>query len=108
MATENPELDEINRLLEVEKQAAALIEDAMTEADKILSEAHVKYNEQYKSQTEKLTEKLTQEYNSSLEEIKKNHQKEIEDFKSDLEKKELNKADFDALLNKLLFESHTA
>lgn len=108
MTTENPELDEINRLLEVEKQASALIENAMTESDKIISDAHAKFNEQFKSQTEKLTEKLTQEYNDKLEEIKLNHQKEIEAFKLALEKKEINQSNFDSLLTKLLTESHTA
>lgn len=108
MTIDNPELDEINRLLEVEKQASALIENAMNESDKIISEAHAKFNEQFKSQTEELTQKLTQEYNDKLEEIKQNHQKEIEAFKSALEKKETNQANFDSLLTKLLSESHTA
>lgn len=108
MATENPELDEINRLLEVEKQASALIENAMTESDKIISDAHAKFNEQFKSQTEKLTQKLTQDYNEKLEEIKLNHQKEIEAFKLALEEKETNQANFDALLTNLLSASHSA
>lgn len=103
MATENAELDEINRLLEVEKQAAALIEQAMTDADKCMADARLKYNEQFKTQVEKLTEKLTAEYNNNLEQVKLNHQKEIEEFKLSLEQKKLNQSEFDALLNKLLF-----
>ncbi len=105
MATENPELEEINRLLEVEKAATALITDAMTEADKRMSEARSKYNEQVKSQLDKITEELTSDYNSKLETIKTNHSKFIENFKSDLMQKELNQSGLNALLDKLLISA---
>lgn len=105
MTTENPELDEINRLLEVEKQAALLIEQAMTDADKKISEARSQFNEQFKSQSEKITQQLTEEYNNSIENIKQKHQKEIEAFKVSLEEKTLNQNDFNSLLNKYLFAS---
>ena len=45
---ENTEIDAINHLLEVEKNASALINDAAQEADRRLSDAHSKYNAAYK------------------------------------------------------------
>ena len=46
---ENTEIDAINHLLEVEKNASALINDAAQEADRRLSEARSKYNAEYKT-----------------------------------------------------------
>ena len=48
MAEINMEIDAINHLLEVEKNASALINDAAQEADRRLSDAHAKYNAEYK------------------------------------------------------------
>lgn len=103
MSMENPELEEINHLLEVEKQASALIEEAMSEADKRLSEAHAKFNEQVKVKSEEITARLTKEYDAALEQIKQNHEKTIEAYKSDLENKEVNQEAFNSLLDKILF-----
>ena len=49
MAENNTEIDAINHLLEVEKNASALINDAAQEADRRLSEARSKYNSEYKT-----------------------------------------------------------
>lgn len=105
MAAENPELEEITHLLEVEKQATTLINDAMTEADKRRNEAHLKFNEQFKLKVNELTEKLTAEYNNSIEQIKQNHAKELEDYKKSMEQKEIDQKAFNVLLDNLLFVS---
>ena len=44
MAENTSEIDAINHLLEVEKNAAALISDAAEEADRRLAQARAKYN----------------------------------------------------------------
>lgn len=103
MATENNvEMEEINHLLEVEKNATVIVTDAMTEADKRLAETRAKYNEQVKTRIDVLTEKLTQEYNSNIEQLKANHKSEIDNFMKALEEKELHQSSLNTLLDKYL------
>ena len=47
MAENTSEIDAINHLLEVEKNASALINDAAQEVDRRLSDARAKYNAEY-------------------------------------------------------------
>lgn len=47
MATDNPELDAINHLLEIEKNASVLVNDALSESDKRLSQARSKFSAEY-------------------------------------------------------------
>ncbi len=102
MITENPELDAINHLLEIEKKASVLVNDAHTESDKRIVQARTEYNNQYKERIEKITAQMEADYQNSLESISKKYENELEDFKSSLEKKEQHKKDFSVLLEKLL------
>lgn len=103
MAETNPELDAINHLLEVEKKASALIKDAMIESEKRLSDAHLKYNSQYKARYDELVSGLESAYQTKHAEIEAKYQKEMDDYKADIESKPLDKQSFDNLLDKLLF-----
>ena len=67
---ENTEIDAINHLLEVEKNASALINDAAQEADRRLSEARSKYNAEYKIRYDQVAARLEAEYQN-------NHQQNI-------------------------------
>ena len=88
MITENPELDAINHLLEIEKNASILV-----------NEAHV---EAYKDNLEKISEELEIEYQNKIDSISKKYADEFNEYKLSLEKKVLNKKDFSVLLEKLL------
>ncbi len=103
MAENNPELDAINHLLEVEKKASALINDAMIESEKRLSDARIKYNTQYKSRYDELVSGLESDFQKKHAEIEAKYQKEMDDYKADIESKPLDKESFDNLLDKLLF-----
>jgi len=102
MAENNPELDAIKHLLEVEKNASALINDAKTEADKRLSEAHLKYNSIYKEKYDQLVAHLDDDFKKSHEQIEAKYNKELDDYKASIEAKSQDKKSFESLLDKLL------
>ena len=62
MAETTMEIDAINHLLEVEKNASALINDAAQEVDRRLSDAHSKYNTEYKLRYDEVASRLEAEY----------------------------------------------
>lgn len=102
MAENNPELDAIKHLLEVEKNASALINDAKTEADKRLSEAHLKYNSQYKEKYDQLVAQLDKDFEEQHNQIEAKYKKEIDEYKASIESKSQDKKSFESLLEKLL------
>ncbi len=102
MAENNPELDAIKHLIEVEKTASSLINDAKTEADKRLSEAHLKYNSQYKEKYDQLVAHLDDEFKKSHDQIEAKYKKELDDYKASIEAKSQDKKSFESLLEKLL------
>lgn len=103
MAEKNSELDVINHLLEIEKNASILINDAMIEADKRVNETKVRYNAEFKTRFETIAAEKDKEYHDKLEEISKKHKIEIEEYKKSLEQKNQNTEVFNQTLEKLLF-----
>lgn len=104
MAEKNSELDAIKHLLEIEKDAAVLIDDAKIEADKRLTDAKGQYNAQYKEQYDKIVSELDSKYHSSMDDISDKYNKEINAYKTQLEEQKQNDSAFSSLLDKLLFE----
>lgn len=102
MADNNPELDAINHLLEVEKKAAGLITDAQIEADKRLSEARLKFNSEYKVRYDSVAAEMEADYQKKHEEIEAKYKKEIEEYKATLENKTQNEKAFTDLLDKII------
>jgi vacuolar-type H+-ATPase subunit H len=100
---ENTEIDAINHLLEVEKSASALINDAAQEADRRLSEARSKYNSEYKSRYDEVAARLEVEYQNNHQQIAEKYQKEIESYKESLAAKSQNYEAFSSLLDRLIF-----
>lgn len=103
MADINMEIDAINHLLEVEKNASALINDAAQEADRRLSDAHSKYNTEYKLRYDEVASRLEAEYQQNHNQIAEKYQKEIDSYKESLAAKPQNYEAFSALLDKLIF-----
>lgn len=101
MADNNAELDIINHLLEVEKNAAVLIDNAKQEAETKKNQATATFNAEYKRRYDELMAKVTSDYEASLQSIKENHQKELEDYKASLTEKTINKNTFNEVLDKL-------
>lgn len=104
MADQNLELDTIKHLLEVEKNASALIEDAKIEADKRLAEARSKYNSEYKSKYDILASELESVYQNKLKETAEKYKSEVESYKKSLQERPQNEKAFNALLEKYLFD----
>ena len=104
MAENSSELDAINHLLEIERDAAVLIDDAKIEADKRIANAKNQYNTQYKSKYDEIVNDLDSKYNTSVDDISNKYKQEIDAYKTQLESKEQNEKAFSSLLDKLLFE----
>ena len=102
MITDNPELDAINHLLEIEKNASILVNEAHVESDKRISQARAQFSAKYKENLEKITEELESEYKNKIESISKKYDDDFAEYKSSLEKKVQNKKYFSELLEKLL------
>ncbi len=103
MAETTMEIDAINHLLEVEKNASALINDAAQEVDHRLSEARVKYNSEYKARYDQIAASLEAEYQTNHNSIAEKYQKEIDSYKESLAAKAQNYEAFSSLLDKLIF-----
>ena len=104
MAEQNDELKMINHLLEVEKDANSLISEAMETSEKKISEARAKYNAEYKEKTEKIIEELKNNYETSINKISEEHNRQIDEYKTYLEAKPQNYDNFAKFLDKKLFE----
>ena len=102
MANQNLELDAIKHLLEIEKNASILIDDAKVEADKRLADARSKYNTQYKSKYDEIASVLESDYQKKLEEITTKYKSEINEYKKSLENRPQDEGAFNALLEKYL------
>ena len=100
---ENTEIDAINHLLEVEKNASALINDAAQEADRRLSEARSKYNSEYKTRYDEVAARLEVEYQNNHQQIADKYQNDIDSYKESLAAKPQNSEAFSSLLDKLIF-----
>ena len=103
MAENNTEIDAINHLLEVEKNASALIHDAAMEAERRLSQARAKYNADYKERYDEVASQLEAEYQNNHKQIEEKYSQEIENYKDSLAAKPQNSEAFSSLLDKLIF-----
>lgn len=103
MSQTNDEIDTINHLLKIEKQASELIFDAQKEAEKRITKAKSKYNTDYKAQYEKIVLQMEEQFQDSYNKITKKYVNELEQYKKSLEDKKQNKAEFYSLLEKLFF-----
>ena len=103
MADTNTEIDAINHLLEVEKNASMLINDAAMEAERRLTQARAKYNSDYKTRYDEIAAKLEAEYQNDHQQIADKYQKDIDSYKESLAAKPQNSEAFSSLLDKLIF-----
>lgn len=102
MLSNNPELDDIQHLLEIEKSATSILNDAKNEADKRLIDANTKYNLEFKKSYEKISSQLEKKFKEDYESIGKKYRDELESYKTAMEAKKLNEKEFCSLLEKLI------
>ena len=96
------EINIINHLLSVEKNASVLIDNAVREADYRTSQSRNQANSQFKTRYDECVSKMEAEYEQKINSIKAAHEKDFEQFKSDLESREQNFKSFNSLLDNLL------
>lgn len=102
MAETTAEIDAINHLLEVEKNASTLINDAAQEAERRLSAARAQYNSEYKAGYDKAAGDLEAQYLENQKTIEKKYNDELEAYKQSLAAKPQNFESFSKLLDTLV------
>ena len=96
------EINVINHLLAVEKESAALIDNAVKEADNRTTEARNKANFQFKQKYDEIAEALQKEFEQNVENKKSEHSKQMTQFESQLEARSRNYEAFNKVLNGIL------
>ena len=99
------ETDVIGHLLNIEQQAADLLLDAQTEADRRIAEARNTAENQYKTQYEKLIQDFESKYSSEVKAVDTIHDSTMSNYKDTINHNETDTTAFDALMNELLFNS---
>lgn len=97
------EMDVMQHLLQVEKEADAIVEQAKKEADKRIIDAQVDFSAKYKHELESSLKSLQTDFIKQSDSLKKNPESVLGEYKKQLENKAQNKKEFVALLEKYLF-----
>ena len=103
MSEVNSEIEIINHLLEVEKNASILLDDARKEAERRVLEAKNKANEEFQKEYEKTLAKAEADYNLEMKKIDEKHEQIIAEYKESLCKKSVDKDNFFNYVDSLLF-----
>ena len=103
MADSSEEINVIAHLLQVEKNASLLIDNALKEAEQKLAQTRSQANLEFKQKYEDCVSNLETEYNQKLNEIQSEHDKLFNDFKDSLQSQPKYNAEFNNLLETLLF-----
>lgn len=106
MAEVNNEISVISHLIQVEKAASSLIDDAVKEAEMRLSQARSESNQQFKDKYDKVVATLEEEYNHNIQKLQSEHDEKVQSFKDSLSSQNQDKQAFQSLLNELLFQSN--
>lgn len=100
------EIDVIEHLLDLEHEAASLLLDAQTEADKRTAEARSRADAAYKKEYAALIEKLETEYKEKSSEITSKHDVDYEAYKNRISASSKDIPSFNKLLDSLLFSTN--
>jgi len=103
MSDVNQEFAAIQHLLEIEKQAAYLIDTAKIDAEEELSKAHAEYNRIYKERLESLNKEMAEDFQKKYDQIQTKYKDEVDSYKASFSARPQNKEALFSLLEKLLF-----
>ena len=103
MAETNKEMDAIYHLLEIEKNASSIVNEALKNREEKLAEVHSEYNRLYNEKYAQVVKKLEEKYQVELQKKADEYAEDIEKYRQELEEKPQNEEAFCALLDKLLF-----
>lgn len=105
MADKKEEIEAITLLLNVEKEASLLVDEALQQAEKRISDAKTTANAEFQKKYNQLVEKMEAEYNQKVTEVQENHVKLIDEYKSSLETRNQNKEVFNSFVESVFFPS---
>ena len=94
--------DILQHLLEVENQAAALVDDAQAEADRRIKEAEEQNRLAYDEAYQKLTADLEAEHQKSVEAAKTEYDRSLDEYRRSLDTMPREEGAFSALAFSLL------
>lgn len=103
MADKNEESEIIKLLLNVEKEASLLIDDALIKAEQKITEAKTAANTDFQNRYNQMIQELETDYNNQVQKIQTNHESIINEFKSSLENKKQNKEKFFTFVDSVFF-----
>lgn len=106
MAEKSEENNVLIHLIQVEKDASCLIDEALKDAETKLSQSRSDYNQKYKEKYEAIVTELEERFREKTAELKNEHEKCIQEFKDSLINKNQDKQAFNSLLNKYLYHSN--
>ncbi|MCQ2592877.1 MAG: hypothetical protein MJ188_08840 [Treponema sp.] len=102
MAELNDEVGVITHLLQVEKDASGLIDEAVKDAEEKLSIVRAQANQEFKEKYNFVIDVLEKEYNQNVEILQNAHAEEIKAFQESLQTRNQNKKAFFNLLDNIL------
>lgn len=97
------EIDVIQHLLDVEREADLVIQDAQKEADSRIAQARAKADTQFKTQYTQMYAQLEQEAQEQMKRSGVHHDTEVASFKDSLQSTPKNNAAFNSLMDSILF-----
>lgn len=97
--------DVFDHLLDIENQAADLLLNAQTEADKRLSDARNVAEDDYKKQYEALVAELEADFHKTMERMDLEHVADIDSFQKEICNFAQDIHSFNTFLHDLLFEA---
>jgi hypothetical protein len=98
-----PPVDVLQHLLEIEAQAAALVDDAQAEADKRIKASEERNRERYEEEYRRRVEQLETGYREKIGAAKTEYQTKLDAYRKSLDAIPLHFDDFSCLAEKLLF-----
>lgn len=104
MADSNSQIDILNHLLEVEKDVSILVEQAVADAEKKVSEAKVTANAMFQEKNALAQTELENDFQQQLQAVKNNREKKIQDFTNNLHNRPLHSNALNACLDALLIK----
>jgi F0F1-type ATP synthase membrane subunit b/b' len=92
----------LGHLLQIESEAAVLVNEAQAEADRRLAEGEQRSRAAYEARYRAEAEKLEAEYKTEKEKIQARYTQELESYREELGSLEINTERFSACLDDLL------
>lgn len=105
MAENRDESEVIKLLLNFEKEASLIVDEAMVESEKRISNAKSTANSDFQRKYESIVQDMEADYNQKILEIENNHTKKLEEYKNSLETKNQNKQAFFTFVDSVFFNT---